>query len=86
MEDLVQVAVRGAYNRHWDKRDLLSQGFHPLFHVEHLLLCVEPLLDFLPQLQFCFWFLAFSSSSSSSLMPSRRRRAIWVFFFDACLI
>jgi hypothetical protein len=53
MEDLVQVAVCGAYNRHWDERDLLSQGFHPLFHVEHLLLCVEPLLDFLPQLQFC---------------------------------
>jgi hypothetical protein len=47
MEDLVQVAVPGAYN-HWDERHLLSQGFHPLFHVEHLLFCVEPLLDFLP--------------------------------------
>jgi hypothetical protein len=36
----------------FDDRDLRSQEFHPLYHVEHLLLCVEPLLDFLPQLLF----------------------------------
>jgi hypothetical protein len=36
----------------FDDRDLLSQEFHPLFQVEHLLLCVETLLDFLPQLLF----------------------------------
>jgi hypothetical protein len=36
----------------FDDRDLRSQEFQPLFHVEHPLLCVEPLLDFLPQLLF----------------------------------
>jgi hypothetical protein len=35
-----------------DDRYLRSQEFHPLFHIEHLLLWVEPLLDFLPQLLF----------------------------------
>jgi hypothetical protein len=36
----------------FDDRDLRSQEFHPLFHVEHLLLCVGPFLDFLSQLLF----------------------------------